>query len=461
MIAHRQVTRASLNSLTVRCIQTICQHPKSIDQVSSEEIPACLKEEIVNYIMQQGKGVSVVLLSKLLHNISSIDWWMLSDASSFTAGDMRLLFSSTVSTYNHLTDVSIGGSWMFESCSLHVLELLFHSLNLSQLKRLCIQQITMNQFIMILKKCSQLETLEIKQPCINDTEIVSISRQVDQFNCARVTKLSLPSSLSDTSIVIVTRLFPAIKCLNVSRFQYILQKSAQNDFQDNKLQNTFINLLSLTITQPLTCDDISLLVKVCPRLQHVSLSIQKCMDISSLSQLKCLSSLELSNCVSSPVSFREKVACVLQTIGCQLQCLTLEYFDEVSLQRTVQLCPRLKSLSIQWFNKLEDDQSESSRDSLPHLYCLESLRIRPNPSYRVNEWLLHFICTANQQIQHLELHSCDINSADFPRMHKLHHLRCLIYRKCSSMTKAQIDQLTMSLDKLRYFVCDESVLGDH
>ena len=315
----------------------------------------------------------MALLSKLLQNISSIDWWTLSDASSFTASDMRLLFSSTISPYTHLTDVSIGGSWMFESSSIHVLELLLHSLNLSQLKRLCIQQLTMNQLIKILKGCSQLENLEIRQPCINDCEIESIAQQqASQFNCSKVTKLCIPSSLSDASIVILTRFFPAIKCLNVSRFQHILQEQlTRDDLQYKSVRNTLINLQSLTITQPLVCDDISVLVKMCPRLQHVSLSIQKCMNIHSLIQLECLSSLELSNCISSPVPLREKVLPILQTIGCRLKCLTLEYFDEVCFRRTLALCPNLKSLSIQWFNKLEqDDQSDSlTVDSLASSNC--------------------------------------------------------------------------------------------
>lgn len=453
---HRSVSRAPLNSLTIKCIRTICAHPYTLNDVKTDEIPASLAQEIVDYIIEVRRGVSVAFLSRLVPNISSIDLWTLSDASSFTCNDMKILFSSAISSYTHLTDVSIGGSWMFESSSIDVVELLFDSLNLSQLKRLCIQQITMNQLIKILHTCSQLETLEIKQPCIEDGDIISITHQVDQFHCSKVTKLCIPSSLSDESIVTLTLLFPSIKCLQVPRFQRILQEFTRNSLHCESVKHTLCHLQNLTITQPLASNTICLLASFSPQVQHLSLHVQKCMDVHSVVALKMLKSLELKNCSSSPVSFKDDIVCVLRTIGANLTCLSLEYFDVVCLMQILDLCNRLKSLSIQWFNSLGDRTAHSSSS----LHSLLALRLRPNPPYKLTSQLFHFICMQSKRLEYLEMHSCLMNTVDVRKMDKLSGLRCLIIRQSSKLTKSSIDHLTMSLSKLQYFVCDESVLDD-
>lgn len=464
MLWHK-TANSPLNSLVSKCLDKVSTCVNKIDHSNIKYIPNLVKQEILDYFTRQSISVPVSFICKLLFGIKYVDLWTLSDSGNLRPVDVLALLSSLKSTSHSLIYLSFGGSWIFDPSAKCALKLLLKDTSFPNLRGLCVQQLTSDELVMILNKCSHLETLNISQPCINDIDLISIHPLLESTICPNLIELSIPSSIHCEGIIILMACFPTIKSLKVARFESVLDAMVQYPLTllCTNARNTLMQLKNLIITHPLGAETISNLVVTCPSLEEICLEIQECMQLQDISMLPQLKRLELRNSPNLPASYLNSVAPLLQKIGPSLQTLSLEYFDLLDISHIATLCPNLTVFSAQWFihfghNNINLFNGKYVKN-VSLLSNLRYLRLRPRPEHKIKSSALHFILDHSLNLQHCELYCCDFSEDDLKKtgkLYKLVHLRTLIIRHGDELSSPFISQLTMSLPKLEYLSCDQT-----
>ena len=407
---------------------------------------------------------------------------------------------------NYSSHIFLGPEWIYNTQLMNgPLMALFRDGDLSKLKSLKLQQVNNEKMLYeILRNCSNLLKLEIREPSIVDQHLNKIANQLSSTRF-KLQELTLPSSVRNSGLFDCFKMFTNLKSLSISNFEPVLdylddetdvdQMTTDPTTQQQKqqyisqLKKQLEQLNKLAIINPMGENAVERIVNYCPNINELNLEVQEIMHLKPICKLKSLKSLSIHNSPNLPLSFTECILPILECIGGQFVSLSLEQFPVLDLVEINKLCPVLHSFSAQWFTLLSVGRTpafrlfndslnlqfamsrrapspdsrirrQKSRDNFPNL---QLLRLRPRLNSKLSSLAIEYIIRGAKQLQYLELYCCkqfdDALFAHLFKLNKFKELKYLIIRNCNDLNRTTIARLLSQSENLIYLELDEPVLS--
>ncbi|RWS06726.1 uncharacterized protein B4U79_16184 [Dinothrombium tinctorium] len=516
MWIEKKLNSVSLDSLLYKCVKKCCeQHSPSeasqhcpngkqlISFVNTNaaltnrpllttgdafKLPLHIRQEVVDYLVRERVAVNATFLCDLLREggVHELDLWTLAEVNDYNANDMSIILNTLAENTSNLKELSIGGSWIYNSRLVNgALQRLLSALSSSKLTSLRIQQTSLQQLLTILESCPNLKRLIISQPSFSDKDVFTIEEQLQtqsslQFASIRrsLRELHIPSSIRKGGLFKLLHLFPNIQWLKCARFEWLLDALVDDigspilpaSDEHYSVLRTLNRLRGLTITHPLSRNSVLRIVACCPMVEELSLEVQDGMQLNPIVQLSHLKKLHFHNSPNLSTSFIEQVIPVLQKIGFNLDSLSVEQFDVVDLKDLAYLCPNLKSLSAQWFTIIGCNHSSqqfltrAEREAVRNRFAnLRHIRLRPRVEGTVHPECVKFVLGRAHLIEDIELYCChNLNDTHIQQLKATNHfkkLKSFILRHGHSVTKKAIRHLTFHSSCLQYIDCGRPTLS--
>lgn len=421
------------------------------------EYPINLRHELLNHLLRlKPTGRELLKAAELLvtSGIPSFDLSCLDDCKF---SDVRTILEALIRTGPCLKELVLAGQWLYhDSSNALVQEILRSCPNLQYLK---LQHTTVEgrEVELALRHCPKLQRLEIMHPSIDEKDIEDLADSIRNnplFDDSRqlLMEVRLPSSVSGRGVLKLLQALPNVQYIACTYLDQIIDEleDMQDIYEQSYWHERLSHVRGLHVCLPVCADTPELLVNWFPSLGELSLEVQEEMDLQPLANLSKLTSLELKNSPTIPISYMDEVLSLLAKCGKKLLSLSLERFDLIDLTKTTTYCPNLKSFSAQWFTILSTSMGRRSKKQFLNL---RYLRLRPRVSRKVTPEACEILLTHSQCLKHLEFY-CSYGLTDtlvnkLLKTNQFTQLRTLLLRHGHGLSSNGILQITRWAQNLR------------
>lgn len=418
------------------------------------------RQSIIDYITRERLLVTADLVIDLLADggVYRFDMWQLCTINEFTSEEIERILDQMAKCAHVFQSLSIGGNtWIYDhDITVGVLRNFFATPNsLCSLVALKLQQLPF-ELVSVLASCPALFELEIAQPSLSDRDIFQLSSHLCSHPlsvCNTLRSVILPSSVKEEGVARFLSHFPKVQHLRCTPFEQMLDWIEESPIceQNQKTLKTLWGLQRLSIAHPMSGDMVDRLLQLCPSIRQLCLEVQEgmCLDRLTPTAAPCLQRLELHNSPTMPINFLEHVVPVLESIGHQLEHLSLEYFEHIDLIAIARLCPRLQTLGIQWFSVITLQTRYQHVATIENAFAkLECLRLRPRPHQTLSPEVCLALLKRATNLRHIELYCCTELTDDtilvINQSNPLRKLQTFILRHGHSVTNEALCRLVSS-----------------